>query len=153
MKNRLGLGMEYASPLNWLVRVHGGISHQNSEKFKQIYGICTQIFFFGGTDRSLVRPNQSWIYTLYIYYACQSASWVRGLVWNPTMSDFQDTVPDLWQLFMLYFWNLLLKSGKFKDLISGLSAFHKFHCRYNDLIHYYKLSLSHLLSDIFHTNS
>jgi hypothetical protein len=32
-----------------------------------------------------------------------------------------------------------------------MSAFRKFYGRYNDLI--YKLSLSHMLSDIFHTNS
>ena len=34
-----------------------------------------------------------------------------------------------------------------------MSAFRKFYGRYNDLIHNYKLSLSHMLSDIFHTNS
>jgi hypothetical protein len=84
-----------------------GISHQNSEKFMASVHKFSSLV---APNSWLVRPNQSWIYTLYIYYACQSASWVRGLVWNPTMSDFQDTVPDLWQLFMLYFWNLLLKS-------------------------------------------
>jgi hypothetical protein len=34
-----------------------------------------------------------------------------------------------------------------------MSAFRKFYGRYNDLIYDYKLSLSHMLSDIFHTNS
>jgi hypothetical protein len=34
-----------------------------------------------------------------------------------------------------------------------MSAFRKFYGRYNDLIHSYKLSLSHMLSDIFHSNS
>jgi hypothetical protein len=34
-----------------------------------------------------------------------------------------------------------------------MSAFRKFYGRYNDLIYNYKLSLSHMLSDIFHTNS
>jgi hypothetical protein len=34
-----------------------------------------------------------------------------------------------------------------------MSAFCKFYGRYNDLIHNYKLSLSHMLSVIFHTNS
>ena len=34
-----------------------------------------------------------------------------------------------------------------------MSASRKFYGRYNDLIHNYKLSLSHMLSDIFHTNS
>jgi hypothetical protein len=34
-----------------------------------------------------------------------------------------------------------------------LSAFRKFYGRYNDLIYNYKFSLSHMLSDIFHTNS
>jgi hypothetical protein len=34
-----------------------------------------------------------------------------------------------------------------------ISAFRKFYGRYNDLIHDYKLSLSHMLSDIFHSNS
>jgi hypothetical protein len=33
------------------------------------------------------------------------------------------------------------------------SAFRKFYGRYNDLIHNYQLSLSHMLSDIFHSNS
>jgi hypothetical protein len=34
-----------------------------------------------------------------------------------------------------------------------MSAFRMFYGRYNDLIHNYKLSLSHMLSDIFCTNS
>jgi hypothetical protein len=34
-----------------------------------------------------------------------------------------------------------------------MSAFCKVYGRYNDLIYNYKLSLSHMLSDIFHTNS
>jgi hypothetical protein len=34
-----------------------------------------------------------------------------------------------------------------------MSAFRKFYDRYNDLIYNYKLSLSYMLSDIFHTNS
>jgi hypothetical protein len=34
-----------------------------------------------------------------------------------------------------------------------MSAFRKFYGRYNDLIYNYKISLSHMLSDIFHTNS
>jgi hypothetical protein len=34
-----------------------------------------------------------------------------------------------------------------------MSAFRKFYVRYNDLILNYKLSLSHMLSDIFQTNS
>jgi hypothetical protein len=34
-----------------------------------------------------------------------------------------------------------------------MSAFHKFYGRYNDLIYNYTLSLSHMLFDIFHTNS
>jgi hypothetical protein len=34
-----------------------------------------------------------------------------------------------------------------------MSAFRKFYGRYNDLIQNYKLSLSYMLSDIFHTNS
>jgi hypothetical protein len=34
-----------------------------------------------------------------------------------------------------------------------MSAFRKCYGRYNDLIDNYKLSLSHMLSDIFHTNS
>jgi hypothetical protein len=34
-----------------------------------------------------------------------------------------------------------------------MSAFSKFYGRYNDLIYNYKLSLSHMLSDIFHTYS
>jgi hypothetical protein len=34
-----------------------------------------------------------------------------------------------------------------------MSAFRKFYGLYNDLIYNYKLSLSHILSDIFHTNS
>jgi hypothetical protein len=34
-----------------------------------------------------------------------------------------------------------------------MSAFCKFYDRYNDLIYNNKLSLSHMLSDIFHTNS
>jgi hypothetical protein len=34
-----------------------------------------------------------------------------------------------------------------------MSAFRKLYGRYNDLIHNYKLSLSQMLSDIFHTNS
>jgi hypothetical protein len=34
-----------------------------------------------------------------------------------------------------------------------MSAFRKFYSRYNDLIHNYKLSLSHMLTDIFHSNS
>jgi hypothetical protein len=33
------------------------------------------------------------------------------------------------------------------------SAFHKFYGRYSDLIYNFKLSMSHMLSDIFHTNS
>jgi hypothetical protein len=33
-----------------------------------------------------------------------------------------------------------------------MPAFHKFYGRYNDLIQNYKLSLNHLVSDIFHTN-
>ena len=36
---------------------------------------------------------------------------------------------------------------------SLMSAFCKFYGRYNDLIYNYKLSLSHMLSDIFHTNT
>jgi hypothetical protein len=34
-----------------------------------------------------------------------------------------------------------------------MSAFRKFYGRYNDLIHNYKFSLSHMSSDIFHSNS
>jgi hypothetical protein len=34
-----------------------------------------------------------------------------------------------------------------------MSAFRKFYGSYNDLIHIYKLSLGHMLSDIFHSNS
>jgi hypothetical protein len=34
-----------------------------------------------------------------------------------------------------------------------MSAICKFYDRYNDPIHNYKLSLSHMLSDIFHSNS
>jgi hypothetical protein len=34
-----------------------------------------------------------------------------------------------------------------------MSAFRKFYGRYNDLIQNYKLSLSHMLSDIFHSNN
>jgi hypothetical protein len=34
-----------------------------------------------------------------------------------------------------------------------MSAFRKFHSRYNDLIYNYKLFLSHMLSYIFHTSS
>jgi hypothetical protein len=33
-----------------------------------------------------------------------------------------------------------------------MSALRKFYGRYNDLIHNYKLSISHMLCDIFHTN-
>jgi hypothetical protein len=33
-----------------------------------------------------------------------------------------------------------------------MSAFCKFYARDNDLIHNHKLSLSHMLSDIFHTS-
>jgi hypothetical protein len=34
-----------------------------------------------------------------------------------------------------------------------MTAFRKFYGRYNDPIYNYKLSSSHMLSDIFHTNS
>jgi hypothetical protein len=34
-----------------------------------------------------------------------------------------------------------------------MSAFRKFYGRYNDIIYDYKHSLSHMLSDIFHTNT
>ena len=56
----------------------------------------------------------------------------------------------------------LLNRGRlltYKLIIQGflesrlMSAFRKFYGRYNDLIHNYQLSLSHMLSDIFHTNS
>jgi hypothetical protein len=46
--------------------------------------------------------------------------------------------------------NLIIRGFLQSPLIS---AFCKFYGRYNDLIHNYKLSLSHMLSDILHSNS
>ena len=46
--------------------------------------------------------------------------------------------------------NKLMPQGFLQPCL--MSAFHKFFGRYNDQIYKYKLSLSHMLSEIFHTN-
>ena len=154
--------MEYASPFNWLVRVHGGISYQISANSWHLY---TNFLRWAPTSDLCSPTNPK-----YIVYITPANLLLESEV------GFETPPCSIFKTLCLICGNCLccifetcyqsqsrkFRFSKFKDLRKCRDFYNFVWCqacqRFTSSIaitmiwiHYYKLSLSYLLSDIFHT--